>query len=60
LLAVALLSGAALIILDRRAGHADKGAIRYIERFSPDTITAVPVGAAGLTLLVKAAAACTG
>jgi hypothetical protein len=54
LLAVALVSGAALLILDRRAGHADRGAIRYIERFSPNMITAALVGVAGLTLLVKA------
>jgi hypothetical protein len=55
LLAVALVSGAALLILDRRAGHsADKGPARYIERFSPNMITAVLVGVAGLTFLVKA------
>jgi hypothetical protein len=54
LLAVALVSGAALLILDRRAGHADRGVSRYIERFSPNTITAVLVGVAGLTFLVKA------
>jgi hypothetical protein len=54
LLAVALVSGAALLILDRRAGHADRGAIRYIERFSPNMITAALVGVAGLTFLVKA------
>jgi modulator of FtsH protease len=39
LLAVALASGTALLILDRRAGHADRGAVRYIERFSPNMIT---------------------
>jgi hypothetical protein len=54
LLAVALVSGAALLILDRRAGHADRGASRYIERFSPNMITAALVGVAGLTFLVKA------
>lgn len=54
LLAVALVSGAALLILDRRAGHADRGAIRYIERFSPNMITAALVGVAGLTFLLKA------
>ena len=36
--------------------HSHAGAVvpRYIERFSPNTITAVLVGVAGLTLLVKA------
>jgi hypothetical protein len=42
-------------MLDRRAGHdTAQGVVRYIERFSPNTITAVLVGAAGLTLLLKA------
>jgi len=55
LLAVAVASGIVLFILDRRAGHAtDRGVARYIERFSPNTITAVLVGIAGLTFLVKA------
>jgi len=55
LLAVAVVSGIALFILDRRAGHAtDRGVQRYVERFSPNTITAVLVAAAGLTFLVKA------
>jgi hypothetical protein len=55
LLAVALVTGIALFILDRRAGHStDQGVTRYIERFSPNTITAVLVGVAGLTFLLKA------
>ena len=55
LLAVAVVSGAGLLILDRRAGHrSDQAVARYIERFSPNTITAVLVGVAGLTFLVKA------
>jgi hypothetical protein len=55
LLAVAVVSGTALLILDRRAGHrSDQGVARYIERFSPNTITAVLVGVAGLTLLLQA------
>ena len=55
LLAVAAVSGAALLILDRRAGHgSDQDVARYVERFSPNTITAVLVGVAGLTFLVKA------
>lgn len=55
LLAVAVVAGMALLILDRRAGHStDQGVARYIERFSPNTITAVLVGVAGLTFLLKA------
>jgi hypothetical protein len=55
LLAVAVVSGTCLLILDRRAGHgSDQEVARYIERFSPNTITAVFVGVAGLTFLVKA------
>ena len=55
LLAVAVASGTALLILDRRAGHStDQGVARYIERFSPNTITAVLVGVAGVTFLLKA------
>jgi hypothetical protein len=55
LLAVAVVSGIALFVLDRRAGHAtDQGVAAYIERFSPNTITAVLVGVAGLSFLLKA------
>jgi hypothetical protein len=55
LLAVAVVTGVAVLILDRRAGHAtERGVARYIERFSPNTITAVLVGVAGLTFLLKA------
>jgi hypothetical protein len=55
LLAVGVVSGTALLILDRRAGHGSQQAVaRYIERFSPNTITAVLVGVAGLTFLLKA------
>ena len=55
LLAVAVVSCAVLLILDRRAGHGSAhGVARYIERFSPNTITAVLVGVAGLTFLFKA------
>jgi hypothetical protein len=55
LLAVSAASGAALFILDRRAGHdPGSGVARYIERASPNTITAMLVGIAGLTFLVKA------
>ena len=56
LLALAAVSGAALLILDRRAGHrSDQEVVRYIEKFSPNTVTAVLVGMAGLTFLIKAA-----
>jgi hypothetical protein len=55
LIAVAVFSGAALLVLDRRAGHAtDRGVASYIERFSPNSITAVLVGVAGITFLLKA------
>jgi len=55
LLAVAVVSGVALLILDRRAGHGTgQGVGRYVERFSPNTVTAVLVGVAGLTFLLKA------
>ncbi len=55
LLAVAAVSGVALFVLDRRAGHAtDQSVTRYIERFSPNMITALLVGVAGLTFLLKA------
>jgi hypothetical protein len=54
LLAVAAVSGVALFILDRRAGRAtDRSVAHYIERFSPNAITAVLVGVAGLTFLLK-------
>ncbi len=55
LLAVAAASGLCLLVLDRRAGHhSDQAVAHYIERFSPNTITAVLVGVAGLTFLIKA------
>jgi hypothetical protein len=55
LLALAAVSGTALLVLDRRAGHgSDQRVARFIERFSPNTITAVLVGVAGLTLLLQA------
>jgi hypothetical protein len=55
LLAVAAVSGIALLVFDRRAGHAqDSGVARYIEWASPNMITAVLVALAGLTLLLTA------
>jgi hypothetical protein len=54
LVAMAVVSGVTLLVLDRRAGHStDEGVARYIERFSPNTITAVIVAVAGITLLAK-------
>jgi hypothetical protein len=44
-----------LLVLDRRAGHnVESGVARYIERASPNTVTAVLVGVAGLSFLLKA------
>jgi hypothetical protein len=55
LLAVAAVSGTALLILGRRAGHStERGVSRFIERFSPNTVTAVLVAVAGLTFILKA------
>jgi hypothetical protein len=55
LLAVAVVSAVAMLIFDRQAGHSThQGVARYIERFSPNTITAVLVAVAGFTFLVKA------
>ena len=52
---MAVVSGTALLILDRRAGHdTNQGVARYVEKFSPNTITAVLVGVAGITFLLKA------
>jgi hypothetical protein len=55
LLAASAISGAALIILDQRAGHdPDSGVARYIERASPNMVTSVLIAIAGLTFLLKA------
>jgi len=56
LLGVSAASGTALLILDRRAGRNDPGSgvARYVERASPNMVTAVLVGIAGLTFLLKA------
>jgi hypothetical protein len=52
-----VVSGAALLILGLRAHRSrpgiDQGVARYVEKFSPNTITAVLVGGAGLTFLLK-------
>jgi hypothetical protein len=55
LLALAALAGVALFILDRRAGQArEPGVTRFVERYSPNTITAALVAIAGVTLIVHA------
>jgi hypothetical protein len=55
LLAVAAVSGAALLVFDRRAGHdAESSVARYIERASPNMVTAVLFAVAGLSFLLKA------
>jgi hypothetical protein len=55
LLVIAVISGAAVLILDRRAGH-DPGnkVAQYIERASPNTLTSILIGIAGITFLAKA------
>jgi hypothetical protein len=55
LLAVAAVAGTALFVLDRRAGHdLDSRLARYFEVASPNLVTEVLVGLAGLTFLLKA------
>ncbi len=51
---LAAISGAALFVLDRRAGHNSQSSVaRYVERASPNMVTAVLTGVAGLTLLLR-------
>jgi hypothetical protein len=55
LLALAAVSGATLYVLDRRGGHDQTSRVaRYIERASPNAITQVLFGVAGITFLVTA------
>ena len=55
LIALAALSGAALYVLDRRGGHnQDSRVARYIERASPNAITTLLFGVAGVTFLLSA------
>ena len=50
-----LVSGATLYVLDRRGGHDQTSRVaRYIERASPNAITQVLFGVAGLTFLITA------
>ena len=54
LLVLAAISGAALFVLDQRAGHDSQNSVaQYIERASPNMVTAVLTGVAGLTLLLR-------
>ena len=55
LIALAVLAGAILFVLDRRGGHDQtSGVARYVEVASPNAITTVLFGVAGLLLLVTA------
>ena len=55
LVALAAVSGATLYVLDRRGGHDQTSRVaRYIERASPNAITQVLFGVAGITFLVTA------
>jgi hypothetical protein len=53
--ALAAASGATLFVLDRRGGHDETNRVaRYIERASPNLITSVLFGVAGITFLASA------
>lgn len=55
LLALAAISGTILWVFDWRAGHdPNSGVAQYIERASPNAVTSVLFGLAGLTFLLKA------
>ena len=55
LIALAAVSGAALFVLDRMGGHDAASRVdRYIEGASPNAITSVLFGVAGLTFLLSA------
>ena len=55
LITLAAVSGAVLFVLDRRGGHDQTSRVaRYIEVASPNAITSVLYGVAGLTLLLTA------
>ena len=55
LVALAAVSGATLYVLDRRGGHDQTSRVaRYIERASPNAITQVLFGVAGITFLFTA------
>ena len=55
IIAVAAVSWTVLFVLDRRGGHDPVNRVaRYIERASPNMVTGVLVGVAGLSFLAKA------
>jgi hypothetical protein len=55
LIALAAASGATLRVLDRRGGHDQtSGVALYIERASPNAVTSVLFGVAGVTFLLPA------
>ena len=55
LVGLGVASGLVLIVLDRRAGHdPTSGVARYMERASPNSITAVLVGVTGISYLAQA------
>jgi modulator of FtsH protease len=55
LVALAVASGAVLVVLDRRGGHDHASQVaRYIERASPNAVTQVLFGVAGITFLITA------
>jgi hypothetical protein len=55
LLALSLATGTVLAVLNRRAGHDPVSRVaRYFEKASPNSITAVLIGIAGLSYLLKA------
>ena len=55
LITLAAVSGAALLVLDRRGGHDQSSRVaRYIEVASPNAITSLLYGVAGVTFLITA------
>jgi modulator of FtsH protease len=55
LVALAVASGAVLVVLDRRGGHDHASQVaRYIELASPNAVTQVLFGVAGITFLITA------
>jgi len=55
LVGLAAVSGAVLYVLDRRGGHDQTNRVaRYIERASPNTVTALLFGVAGVAFLLTA------
>jgi hypothetical protein len=55
LVALAVISGATLYVLDRRGGHDQTSRVaRYIEIASPNALTQVLFGVAGITFLITA------